>query len=397
VLYSWGIGTDGQLGHAKYNLMDGVMGAAYHQEEPRKVLRSKRFTKVAIGDRCSLALNADGQVFGAGAGLVDFSGTGKQVLKEFTHLPFPGEKRIVDVSIGPKHASAIDSEGKVYMWGANGSWFRGGGQLGLGHRDEVTKPTPLTFLSEELAAKVAQVQCGERHSLFLLDDGDVLASGVGEYGRLGTGDNSDSLTPTPINAELVAADDHIVQIAAGWDHSLALTQQGAILSWGRNQSGQLGHSDSYIDMYSMEDLPRPVKIPDLPNNAKITSIATGNARSLCVSDSGDVWIWGARLSHFPQKIDRGLVFHGEKVLKAVIGGDSSRSAIFFLLESGQLYVQGDNSSDMLGRAGMGRMGKVSVPERIASLTTSKDGNKMKVVDVFAGCGQHVFARVNVQA
>jgi alpha-tubulin suppressor-like RCC1 family protein len=377
------------------------MGAAYHQEEPRKVLRSKRFTKVAVGDRCSLALTADGQVFGAGAGLVDFSGTGKQVLREFTLLPFPTERRLVDVSIGPRHASAIDSDGIAYMWGSNGSWFRGGGQLGLGHRDEVTTPTPLTFVSEELAARVSQVQCGERHSLFLLDDGDLLASGVGEYGRLGTGDNADSLTPTAINDELVGPDDRIVSIAAGWDHSLALTRSGTILSWGRNQSGQLGHSDSYIDMYSMEDLPRPVKIPDgvgVGGGAgapRITSIAAGNARSLCVSDAGDVWIWGARLSHFPHKIDRGSVFGGEKVVKAVIGGDSSRSAIFFLLESGRLYVQGDNASGMLGRAGMGRMGKVSVPERIASFST--EGHEIKVVDVFAGCGQHVFARVHVHS
>lgn len=364
------------------------MGSSYTQAEPRKVLRSKRFVKVAIGDRSSMALTSDGQVFGCGTGLVDFAGEGKQSIKEPILLNFP--ERIVDVSIGQKHAAAIDSQGRVHVWGENGSWFGGGGQLGLGHRKTVASPTVVKFLSEDLAAKVKAVGCGHDHSLFLLDDGDLFAAGVGEYGRLGTGDTSDCLLPTPVNLDHLMKDDAVTAISAGHDHSLAVTAGGKVLSWGRNQSGQLGQGDSYMDMYSMEDLPRPVDVPDLPSGHKIVSICAGNSRSLCVSDHGDVWLWGARLSHQPSKVDRDVAFKGQKVLKAVIGGDSSKSAIFFLLESGALYVQGDMSSDLLGRSGLGRLGKVSVPEPIPFF------NNMQVVDVFAGCGQHVFARVKAQ-
>lgn len=346
---------------------------------------------MSLGESTSFALTEEGQIFGCGSGLVDFTGQGKQSIKEPILLNIPGVKAVKEVSVGPKHAALVDTDGKVLVWGRNGSWLQGGGQLGLGHREAVTQPTLVKFLSEDLAAKVASVQCGDRHTLFLLEDGDLLASGVGEYGRLGTGDTTDSLLPTPVNLELLPEGDIVQGISAGLDHSLAVTQQGKVLSWGRNQSGQLGQADSYMDMYSMEDLPRPVEIPGLSKDDQVVSVVAGNARSVCLSRKGDVWIWGARLSHQPAKLDRDTFFQGQRVVKTVLGGDSSRSAIFFLLESGALFVQGDMSSDLLGRSDLGRMGKISIPEPIPAF------KGMKVVDIFAGCGQHVFARVAIQS
>eukprot|EP00286_Rhodomonas_abbreviata_P008936 CAMPEP_0181341618 /NCGR_PEP_ID=MMETSP1101-20121128/30519_1 /TAXON_ID=46948 /ORGANISM="Rhodomonas abbreviata, Strain Caron Lab Isolate" /LENGTH=72 /DNA_ID=CAMNT_0023452933 /DNA_START=22 /DNA_END=237 /DNA_ORIENTATION=- len=72
---------------------------------------------------------------------------------------------------------------------------------------------------------------------------------------------------------------------------MALSASGAIYTWGRNNTGQLGHSDSYIDIYSMEDFPRVVDMESIKGAENeealaeagklgaFTQIAAGNGRS----------------------------------------------------------------------------------------------------------------------
>ena len=61
-----------------------------------------------------------------------------------------------------------------------------------------------------------------------------------QFGQVGIGTTQDSVA-TP---QLIAAlqNDRISQFACGWRHTLALTEQGQMYSWGRGVSGQLGHA-----------------------------------------------------------------------------------------------------------------------------------------------------------
>ncbi len=63
-----------------------------------------------------------------------------------------------------------------------------------------------------------------------------------QFGQVGIGSTQDSVA-TP---QLIAAlqNDKISQFACGWRHTLALTQQGQMYSWGRGVSGQLGHAET---------------------------------------------------------------------------------------------------------------------------------------------------------
>ncbi len=63
-----------------------------------------------------------------------------------------------------------------------------------------------------------------------------------QFGQVGIGSTQDSVA-TP---QLIAAlqNDKISQFACGWRHTLALTQQGQVYSWGRGVSGQLGHAET---------------------------------------------------------------------------------------------------------------------------------------------------------
>lgn len=76
--------------------------------------------------------------------------------------------------------------------------------------------------------------------------------------------------------------DHVIAIAAGANHSLAITADGGIWSWGSNISGQLGNG-------SVADSAVPVRVTGLP---RAVAVAAGDAHSVALADDGTVWAWG---------------------------------------------------------------------------------------------------------
>ncbi len=238
-------------------------------------------------------------------------------------------------------------------------------------------------------AKAKAVSCGKYHTLILTEDGEVLSCGVGEYGRLGTGSTSDALIPLPLQS---LAEEDIVQIAAGCDHSLALSAKGTIFSWGRNMSGQLGHTDSMLDIYSMEDFPRAIETADgssgggsefKHNMHSFKHISVGNGRSAAVTTDGLLYVWGARISNAPRLIPRDI-FNGLSVTKVECGGDANNSVFAILTEDGALWTMGDAGSHMLGAAASG---KQATPKLVEAFSGKQ------VVNISCGSGKHMAAFV----
>jgi hypothetical protein len=80
------------------------------------------------------------------------------------------------------------------------------------------------------------IACGESHTVALTSRGEVFAWGGGQLGQLGHGDFLRQSLPLRV-ANL---EENIVQISAGKRHSAAVTAEGALLTWGSNEYGQLG-------------------------------------------------------------------------------------------------------------------------------------------------------------
>ena len=74
----------------------------------------------------------------------------------------------------------------------------------------------------------------------LTDTGEVLSFGKGEDGQLGHGEEVNQLVPRVIEA---LSGTRVVAIAAGGGHSMVLTGEGTVLSFGDGVSGRLGHGD----------------------------------------------------------------------------------------------------------------------------------------------------------
>ncbi|CAK9143748.1 unnamed protein product, partial [Ilex paraguariensis] len=99
--------------------------------------------------------------------------------------------------------------------------------------------------------------------------------------ELGRGDRISGWKPQPI---LSLKDVHIIQIASGGYHSLALTDEGKVLSWGHGGFGQLGHS-------SIQNQKFPALIEALAD-VRITNIACGGSSSAAITDKGKLYMWG---------------------------------------------------------------------------------------------------------
>ncbi|XP_071491070.1 LOW QUALITY PROTEIN: probable E3 ubiquitin-protein ligase HERC4 [Diadema antillarum] len=140
---------------------------------------------------------------------------------------------ISQVCCGGDHTLAVSDRGQVLGWGRDD---RGQCGLGTGTREAKHKPKILRHLGSHHVVKVC---CGELHSMALSRDGRVFTWGDNTYGQLGIGSSGSSLVDRP--TELTSLKGvPIVRIACGGSHSFALTVSGSVFSWGKNDFGQLG-------------------------------------------------------------------------------------------------------------------------------------------------------------
>lgn len=373
-VFSWGIGTGGQLGHKNFQVVtqSAFEGENYVQLQPRRMVKSKRFKEVACGELFSLGLTQDGDLLGWGTG---YEGEDSQANTPVPLMLPEGCAKIEKIFAGARHAAALDINGNVLTWGHGGSWFKGGGQLG--HGDTTSKENP-TYIEElkSYGAKVTQVSLGNSHSLFLTDDGEILSCGIDDYGRLGTGASSNATVPAPLTELL---DETIVQVSAGNAHSIALTDDGRIFTWGRNDAGQLGHSDSYIDIYSMEDYPRQVKSEELKKQT-VAHVTAGYQRCGVVTHEGNLFVWGLKLSHVPAMVSRENL-GGLRIVAAEMGGSATSGGVISILaEDGSLWTMGDGKSKMLGM--VKPPSRLTEPEKVAGEWVGK------VLSLATGPGSH---------
>ena len=234
-LFSFGCGADGQLGH----------GDTAHQRRPKRVvaLAKERVVSVAAGNSHSLALTAEGALFSFGRGAQGQLGHGDRAEQpQPKRVVVLAKERVVGVAAGGNHSLALTAEGALFSFGNGVS-----GQLGHGNTARQPQPKRVVALAKE---RVASVAAGGSHSLALTAGGALFSFGNGYFGQLGHGDTAGQWQPKRV---AVLAKERVVSVAAGDGHSLVLTAEGALFSFGRGADGRLGHGDTV-------DQPQPKQV-----------------------------------------------------------------------------------------------------------------------------------------
>lgn len=225
--------------------------------------------------------------------------------------------RITKVAAGYGFSLLVTDQGQLWSMGINEKF-----QLGLGHRFNQDKPQ----LVKSIAAytRIVDVACGQQHSMAIDEDKKLWSWGLGVFGQLGHSSLRDEPIPRKLvsfteNTIEVPVDDgfdpnvevsadvqqasegiHILQVACGAHHTLALDTQGRVWSWGSSEYGQQGGTKNHEDLASRGNHSKEqhfyYSVPRLVQGGFAgktpISIACGNLHNIALTEDGCMWTWG---------------------------------------------------------------------------------------------------------
>ncbi|KAL5335578.1 regulator of chromosome condensation 1/beta-lactamase-inhibitor protein II [Aspergillus crustosus] len=258
------------------------------------------FTQLVGTDSATFALTAAGLVYGWGA-FTDSSG-GKQfsadsaVQRQLTPVLIPGVDNAVQLSSGAQHVLALTSDGKVFSWGHNEQ-----GQLGRRRRVHNGAVHSLTPEQCALPSGIVNIGTGSYHSFAVHKSGAVYAWGSNNFGQTAisaSAGQGSAVVPYPTKVQAFRHFPRITSIQGGKDHSLAVTQDGRCLSWGRIDNKALGVDTTQIDSSDLildeYDRPRILKIPTAIaiDDHHAVGLGIGTDHSFVITTDGKAYSWG---------------------------------------------------------------------------------------------------------
>ena len=280
---------------------------------------------VQAGDWGGMALDASGHVWDWGYGTQGELGDGGTTDSFTTAVEAKGPLHIVSIGEGYNFAAAVDRSGDLWVWGKDPD-----GALCLDRRTDLTRPVEITKLRAKAVSgggghllillrngtveacgtdtdgqlgngvmtgkfaspvavvgltDVVAISAGNLFSAAREADGSVWTWGYNAFGQLGNGTTTDADRPVEVPLPQPAT-----QIEAGGDlpengHMVALLSNGAMVSWGDDQWGQLGNGVSGTTFATPQ-------VVDMPAGVSVASVAAGGEDSFAVASDGDLWAWG---------------------------------------------------------------------------------------------------------
>ncbi|CAH0559582.1 unnamed protein product [Brassicogethes aeneus] len=268
-MYAWGSTINGELG------LGGIEDE--HILTPRTLEWHLAGTVIeaALGDNHTLFLTKEGKVYSCGNN--DYGQLGHdQPRKRPQPVSNLEAHTIVHIACGATHSMALNRWGQVLTWGSDYH-----GQLGQQIGENI-QPAPRIIKS--LAKHVVlQIACGQRHSVALSNNGDILTWGANNFGQLGQGAISPLVTIPTAVATLQGVP--ISFITCGGNHTLVISKSGAVFGWGKNTKGQLGIND-------VENKKFPQQLRTL-RNIRVRFIACGEEFSMFLTSDGGVFTCGS--------------------------------------------------------------------------------------------------------
>ena len=195
----------------------------------------------------------------------------------------PHSDAVVRLAAGADHCLALTARGSVYSWGSNSH-----GQLGNNSNTDNAVPSPVHC--PRIDGRVSQIVAGWEHSMAVTLDGALYTWGNSYDGHkpvTGHGHSDDVLLPTRV---MTLAHQKVVHAACGWDHCLCITSNGAVHAWGSDDFGMLG-VDEEVSSDGPVSSPAPVTRGGLAG-VKVAAVDGGRKHTVALDTDGYMWVWG---------------------------------------------------------------------------------------------------------
>jgi len=342
-LGSWGLDNSQEAGPLLLGRAEGVdtnpdFSRFLSLPMPMPSMQGRRIVSVATGYWHCLALSREGEVYSWGEGL--YGSLGHAHIGERA-VPSRVESlsRIELIAAGPSSTSAaVDEDGRLFTWGRAVEFAK---PSGLGYALDAQTESQLTPRKVDalLQDRVVGVSMGSGFTLALTNAGAVFSFGSSAHGSLGHGSLEPELLPRRIEA-LALTGRRFVAVAAGWFHGLALTGDGELYSWGDALANGLGECKH-------TPLQKPAFI-----GQRVKLVCAAHRSSCAVTEEGELYTWGGgacgQLGHgdleavvMPERVE-GL--SGFSVVAAAI----CRTHTLVADENGVVYAFGARTGTGLG-------------------------------------------------
>ena len=324
--WCWGDGRKGSLGD----------GSILVHRWPQRVDTPARFIEIGAGGDFTCGRTREGAIYcwGTERPVPGWPNVARAPVKVVTSIAATA------LTAGRRHACVLDAESRASCWGFNVDAETGTGSAGL-DAPMIPSPTPVagnhTFRSLSAGSGFT---CGLTTDAAVFCWGSNVDGSVGESAKDRCGDvASVACSLTPVSVPL---DGKVLGVSAGTSHACAVTDEGAVLCWGSNASGQFGFVDPKTPII------RSPKRIEFERGTKMRSVHAGGVQSCATSDREQLFCWGAdsksltNLAHWAHELRPRLV--GDR-FHAVTAGQSHYCVID---RSGRARCWGESILGALG-------------------------------------------------
>lgn len=311
-LSSWGLNTFGELG-----LNDSVL-----RSEPTKVFYNfNDWRKISAGEHFASAINSNGNLYVWGLGSSGQLGDGTN---NTTTIPLilATHSNFTHVSCGQTHVAAVKSDGSIWMWGSG-----------------ISTPYQITTSYSADSYIWKTVSCGYDYNFAIAFDDELWTWGKNNLGQLGSTDYNDIAQPERVGT---GGDyQNWSSISCAIEHTVGIKLDGSIHATGYNNYGQLGTgNNTSVNKFTKVGIDNDWK-----------QVSCGRNHTIAIKTNGTLWAWGNN--------DSGQLGFGVGIgstsspiqvgsdisWKQVSCGSSCSSAV---KTDGSLWVWGLNNLDQIG-------------------------------------------------
>jgi E3 ubiquitin-protein ligase HERC2 len=392
---SSGVGSRGQLGNGNKTdeqKMKMIVGGFGYRTRIVQVAAGGGLVRVAH----SLLLTSTGRILSFGTGQYGALGHGYSSGKQLPDIYRPryidslSGTRCVCIAAGELHSAAVTVDGDLYTWGDGFC-----GQLGHGDKGPCVSPQQVTKggLEDECVANVA---LGARHSLAVTEDGEVFSFGLGHFGVLGR-----SFTPydhEPVGA-LDGMDGGDLENFGFVGEQQQQDQPPARLNANVNDDRDfdIAAHIEFITSIKLKDSSDQCipKVIDSLEGINIIGASAGHRHSLLLDNQGYLYSFGAGITgclghgdHESHMVPMRIKDFDERDVK-ILQMSAGVDMSMAVSATGDVYAWGKSDG---GRLGLGTtQARVSMPTKVKVLS---DGQQMKAVDVECGYVHSVIVGLN---